>query len=97
MGRTDELHSDALNNAELFRHLFSGPLLSAAAYSPESAALAIEQKHADAIAFGRLFIANPDLVERIKGDCPLNPADRSTFYGGAEHGYTDYKALGVAA
>jgi N-ethylmaleimide reductase len=93
MGLTDELHQNAVNNAELFRPLFNGPLLSAAAYTPDSAALAIEQKHADAIAFGRLFIANPDLVERIKGNHPLNEYDRSTFYGGAEHGYTDYKTL----
>jgi N-ethylmaleimide reductase len=97
MGLTDELHPDAINNAELFRPMFSGPLLSAAAYTPDSAAVAIGQKHADAIAFGRLFIANPDLVERIRGDYPLNAFDRSTFYGGAEHGYTDYKAIGAAA
>jgi N-ethylmaleimide reductase len=97
MGLTDELHENAVNNAALFRPLFNGPLLSAAAYTPDSAALAIEQKHADAIAFGRLFIANPDLVERIKGNHPLNPFDRSTFYGGAEHGYTDYKTFGDAA
>jgi N-ethylmaleimide reductase len=97
MGLTDELHEDAVNNAVLFRSVFDGPLLSAAAYTPESAALAIEQKHADAIAFGRLFIANPDLVERIRGNHPLNPSDRSTFYGGAEHGYTDYKSFGDAA
>jgi N-ethylmaleimide reductase len=96
IGLTDELHENAVNNAELFRLLFSGPLLSAAAYNPDSAALAVEQKHADAIAFGRLFIANPDLVERIKGNYPLNPADRSTFYGGAELGYTDYKTFGDA-
>jgi N-ethylmaleimide reductase len=97
MGLTDELHTDALNNAILFRSMFSGPLLSAAAYTPDSAALAIEEKHADAIAFGRLFIANPDLVERIKGNYPLNPPDRSPFYGGSEHGYTDYRVIGEAA
>jgi N-ethylmaleimide reductase len=97
MGLTDELHEDSVNNAVLFRPVFDGPLLSAAAYSLNSAALAIDQKHADAIAFGRFFIANPDLVERIKGNHPLNPFDRSTFYGGAEHGYTDYKAFGDAA
>ena len=97
IGLTDELHENAVNNAVLFRSVFNGPLLSAAAYSPDSAAVAIEQKHADAIVFGRLFIANPDLVERIKGSNPLNPSDRSTFYGGGEHGYTDYKTLGVAA
>jgi N-ethylmaleimide reductase len=97
MGLTDELHEDALNNASLFRSEFAGPLISAAAYTPESAALAVEQKQADAIAFGRLFIANPDLVERIKGNHLLNLFDRSTFYGGAEHGYTDYKTFGDAA
>jgi N-ethylmaleimide reductase len=80
MGLTDERHEDAVNNAEMFRSVFSGPLLSAAAYSPSSAALAIEQKHADAVAFGRLFIANPDLVERIKGNYPLNAVDRATDY-----------------
>ena len=97
MGLTDELHENAVNNAALFRSVFDGPLLSAAAYTPESAALAIEQKHADAIVFGRLFIANPDLVERIKKNQPLTASDRSTFYGGAEHGYTDYKTFGEAA
>jgi N-ethylmaleimide reductase len=71
-------------------------LLSAAAYTPGSAALAIAQKNADAVAFGRLFIANPDLVERIRGNHPLNPFDRSTFYGGAELGYTDYKRFDAA-
>jgi len=97
IGLTDELHKDALNNAALFRSLFNGPFLSAAAYTPASAALAIEEKHADAVAFGRLFIANPDLVERIQGALPLNAFDRSTFYGGGEHGYTDYPAFGEAA
>jgi N-ethylmaleimide reductase len=93
MGLTDELHEDAVNNAALFREMFNGPLLSAAAYTPESAALAIEKSHADAIAFGRLFIANPDLVARIKKNQTLNAYDRSTFYGGGAHGYTDYQTL----
>jgi N-ethylmaleimide reductase len=94
MGLTDELHEGAVNNLALFRGVFDGPLLSAAAYTPESAALAIENNHADAIAFGRLFIANPDLVRRIKESQPLNAYDRSTFYGGGERGYTDYETLG---
>lgn len=94
MGLTDVLHEDAVNNAALFREVFHGPLLSAAAYSPESAALAIENKHADAIAFGRLFISNPDLVRRIQMGLPLNAFDRSTFYGGGKRGYTDYKTIG---
>jgi N-ethylmaleimide reductase len=97
MGLTDELHEDALDNAALFRDMFHGPLLSAAAYSPESAALVIKNKQADAIAFGRLYIANPDLVWRIKEGQPLNAYDRSTFYGGGAAGYTDYKTLGEQA
>ena len=97
IGLSDELHLDAVNNAVMFRSMFSGPLLSAAAYTPDSAAITVEEKHADAIAFGRLFIANPDLVERIRGNFPLNAFDRSTFYGGAEHGYTDYRAIEAAA
>jgi N-ethylmaleimide reductase len=97
IGLTDELHENARNNAALFRCSFDGPLLSAAAYTADSAAAAIEQNLADAIAFGRLFIANPDLVERIKENKPLNAPDRSTFYGGGAHGYTDYEPQVVAA
>ncbi len=97
IGLTDELHENARNNAALFRSVFDGPLLSAAAYTPESGSEAIGKKQADAIAFGRLFIANPDLVERIRENRPLNPADRSTFYGGGAHGYTDYMPQAVAA
>jgi N-ethylmaleimide reductase len=97
IGLTDELHENAQSNAALFRSFFDGPMLSAAAYTPESAAETIDRKHADAIVFGRLFIANPDLVERIKDNQPLNPPDRSTFYGGGAHGYTDYQARAVAA
>jgi N-ethylmaleimide reductase len=48
---------------------------------------------ADLVAFGRPFIANPDLVRRLRENAPLNVADRSSFYGGHEKGYTDYPAL----
>ena len=48
----------------------------------------------DLVAFGRLFIANPDLVERIRRNRPLNEGDRSTYYGGGAKGYTDYPTLG---
>ena len=91
IGLTDELHAEAVNNAKLFRSAFKGPLISAAAYSPASAALIVKEGYADAVAFGRFYIANPDLVERIRNERALNPYDRSTFYGGAEVGYTDYK------
>ena len=48
---------------------------------------------ADLVAFGRPFIANPDLVRRLKEDAPLNPLDVATLYGGGAKGYTDYPAL----
>jgi len=93
IGVTDELHANAPNNAELFRNLFSGPLIAAGAYTPESGADTLERLGAEAIAFGRLFIANPDLPERVRLDAALNAPDRSSFYGGDAHGYTDYPKL----
>jgi 2,4-dienoyl-CoA reductase-like NADH-dependent reductase (Old Yellow Enzyme family) len=48
--------------------------------------------HADAIAFGRIFISNPDLPRRLSEGYPLTPYNRATFYGGEEAGYTDYAA-----
>jgi len=48
----------------------------------------------DLVAFGKLYIANPDLVRRLQENAPLNHPDQATFYGGGEHGYTDYPALG---
>lgn len=53
----------------------------------------VAQGLADLVAFGKPFISNPDLVERLRRGAPLNPWDNTTFYGGGEHGYTDYPAL----
>jgi N-ethylmaleimide reductase len=83
----------AARTAEIFRTAFRGVLISAGGYTPEEAERALETNHADAIAFGRLFISNPDLVERIRQGAPLNLPDRTTFYGGTDVGYTDYPAL----
>ncbi|APW35875.1 alkene reductase [Rhodoferax koreense] len=52
------------------------------------------QNGADLVAFGKAFIANPDLVRRLREDAPLNAPDQKTFYGGGAQGYTDYPALG---
>ena len=54
----------------------------------------LDSNAADLIAFGKPFISNPDLVERLKTGAPLNDADKATFYGGGAKGYTDYPALG---
>jgi len=48
---------------------------------------------ADLVAFGQAYISNPDLVERLRKNAPLNEPDRKTFYGGGAKGYTDYPAL----
>jgi N-ethylmaleimide reductase len=48
---------------------------------------------ADLVAFGRAYISNPDLVERLRANAPLNPWDSKTFYGGGQKGYTDYPVL----
>jgi len=79
--------------SHIFRKAFAGVLISAGGYTAATGNQTIAEGFADAIAYGRLFIANPDLVERFREDAELNTPDRSTFYGGTEHGYTDYPAL----
>jgi len=85
---------DAPDLPEAFRHAvrqaFSGRILYAGRYTAERGARLVEAGLADLIAFGRPFIANPDLPERIANGWPLNPVDPATIYGGAEQGYTDY-------
>jgi N-ethylmaleimide reductase len=89
-GGADNIVSDAPSTSSIFRKKFNGVFISAGGYNPESAKEAIENKSVDAVAFGRLFIANPDLPERIKTGNALNKYNRPTFYGGGEIGYTDY-------
>jgi N-ethylmaleimide reductase len=93
IGLAEDLSVDSTNNALLFRRLFNGPVLSAGGYTAETASEAILAGNADAIGFGRAFIANPDLVNRLMSGATLNKYDRATFYGGAEVGYTDYPLL----
>lgn len=62
-------------------------------YTRDMAIEAVANDRADAIAFGRAFIANPDLVARLHKDAPLNDLHKETLYGGREAGYTDYPAL----
>ena len=96
-GGNDAVASDMPSTSELFRKHFSGAFISAGGYTPESAADAVASSMADAVAFGRIYIANPDLPERIKSGAALNAYNRATFYGGAEKGYTDYLFLSQAA
>jgi N-ethylmaleimide reductase len=76
--------------AEQLRRIFKGKIVSAGGYEPATAEEIVEQGDADAVAFGRHFIANPDLPKRIQLGLPLNGYDRDTFYTFEAHGYTDY-------
>lgn len=76
---------------------FGGIYIANEGFSFESGNQAIAAGEADAVAFGKLFIANPDLPKRFARGAPLNTPDPSTFYGSGPHGYTDYPALGAEA
>lgn len=72
---------------------FTGPIILAGGYLKSSAETALTSGRGNLIAFGRLFLANPDLPARLALDAPFNEPDPTTFYGGGAHGYTDYPAL----
>ena len=74
----------------LYRRIWKGTLISCGGHSPVSAAGVLERGEADLLAFGKPYISNPDLIERIRKEIPLAPADKETFYHGGARGYTDY-------
>jgi len=92
-GADAAIDGNAVDTAKTFRAAFKGVFISAGGYDAETANEAITAGRADAIAFGRLFISNPDLPERLERKTALNEYDRATFYGGTEKGYTDYPTL----
>ena len=75
------------------RKQYDGFYIANGDYDAEQAVKVIESGHADAVTFGRPFIANPDLPERFRLDAKLNEPNPDTFYGGDETGYTDYPFL----
>ena len=77
----------------LIRQHFRGPLILNSDYTAETAQAALDSGVADGIAFGRPFLANPDLVERLRTGASLNQWDTSTFYTRTAEGYTDYPTL----
>jgi N-ethylmaleimide reductase len=91
----DIRHSAVPVSLASLRREFQGPLIAANGFNRETATRAIAEGVADAVAFGRLFLANPDLSERFRLNAALNIPDESTFYGGADKGYTDYPTLGA--
>ena len=93
-GRAEVNHQNVPAAMVLFRPIWRGTLITAGGFTGETADAAISAGHADAIAFGRIFISNPDLPRRLQLGFPLTPYNRATFYGGEEIGYTDYPVYG---
>jgi 2,4-dienoyl-CoA reductase-like NADH-dependent reductase (Old Yellow Enzyme family) len=79
------------NSLDPYRNAWKGPFISAGGFSTSlDHAEELVERTGDLIAFGRAFIANPDLPERIRNGWELNPYDRNTFYQGGAEGYTTY-------
>lgn len=78
------------------RDRFTGTLIVNGGYDLDKSNAVLSSHKADLVAFGTLFIANPDLPQRFALNAPLNPADPSTFYGGGEKGYIDYPFLAAS-
>ena len=93
-GRAEVNHQNVPSAMVLFRPIWKGVLMTAGGFTGETANAAIAAGYADAIAFGRIFISNPDLPRRLQQGFPITPYNRATFYGGEAAGYTDYPAHG---
>jgi N-ethylmaleimide reductase len=78
------------------RHAFNGAFILSGGFNKVTAETALAEKRGDLVAFGRAFLADPDLVTRMRTDAPLNQPDPSTFYTPGSKGYTDYPALARA-
>ncbi|MBT4219527.1 MAG: alkene reductase [Rhodospirillaceae bacterium] len=92
-GQREVDHKDVPSAAELFRPMWHGVLIAAGNFRGDSANAMLAKGDADAIAFGRFFISNPDLPERLRLGADLTPYDRATFYGGGAEGYLDYPTM----
>lgn len=90
-------HQAADSLGPALKAAFGGVYIANERFDLASANAAIAAGATDAVAFGKAYIANPDLVERLKRGAPLNTPDPSTFYGGDARGYTDYPTLEQAA
>jgi 2,4-dienoyl-CoA reductase-like NADH-dependent reductase (Old Yellow Enzyme family) len=84
---------DDRGHTGMIRRAFGGPVVVNGGYDLALADQALDQGRADAVAFGRPFIANPDLVARLRSGAALNADDENTYYGGSRAGYTDYPVL----
>ncbi|MDZ4087390.1 MAG: alkene reductase [Tabrizicola sp.] len=82
---------------EALRDRFKGTYIANNGYTRETAVAAVASGKVDLVAFGKLYISNPDLAERLAQDAPLNPLPTEGLYGGGRAGYTDYPALAKTA
>ena len=89
--------SDTGLDAAFFRSIYRGNLMVNGDYNRERGDSVLQSDNADLVSFGRTFIANPDLPQRLALNAPLNEPDPETFYGGDETGYTDYPSLELAS
>jgi N-ethylmaleimide reductase len=83
--------------SKYLREYFKGPIIAAGGFDREGAEAIVESGAADLVAFGRYFTSNPDLPYRLRNKLPLTPYVRAAFWGGDEHGYTDFPALEPSA
>lgn len=79
--------------SKLIRERYKGTLIVCGGYDGARAAAVLDEHRADLVAFGRSFLANPDLPRRLRAGAPLNAPDEATFYGGGAKGYVDYPTL----
>ena len=93
----DEAKSQEPLAARLIRKHYQGTIIAAGGFDGASADAIIQAGDADLVAFGRHFIANPDLPERLRNNWPLNAYQRDSFFGGTEVGYTDYPVYAESA
>ncbi len=92
-GATGGPRDNAAFDYASLRKRFNGAYMANNGYDFELAGKMLAAGAADLIAFGKAYIANPDLVERLRRGAPLNAPDKATFYGGGAKGYTDYPML----
>ncbi|WP_175883364.1 alkene reductase [Burkholderia sp. BCC0044] len=92
-GTMEQATTDADVSSKDIRRIYRGTIIAAGGFTGETAERIVVDGHADLVAFGRLFISNPDLPQRLRTGAPLNRYDRTTFYGGDARGYTDYGSI----
>jgi len=92
-GPTDPVPAGEVPDIKFFRRMWRGPLIGNKGYDLARANTALREGTIDLVSFAALYLANPDLPERLRRGAAFNPPDRPTFYGGSAKGYTDYPTL----